>query len=398
MSRKPHPRACQQVDRAGSRRVAISFPLDSTYGRQKLLGVLAYARRNPGWQIELVGSQPWLEEVNLSDWRGDGILCECYSVGEVRSIRAKRIPAVNTSAALAASKMPTVSIDHESIGELVARHLISSGYRDFLFFGREDLPYTQIRWRGFQRTMRQGGFRVRASWLSPEVNEKQLMNASLYREDLEAISRPCGVFGATDRIAFGVLQAAKSLRLSVPNEVAVVGCNNDEILCALATPPLSSVDESATAVGYHAAARLDSLMGRRDENDLETPLAPAGLRVRESSDVLCVSDSALATAVRFIREHKHEFIGVNDVLKTTHLSRRTLEGLFRRGVGRGIYQEICRTHIEHAKELLRDTDYSLLEIARQSGFKSLNRFEVAFAKLCGVSPSSYRRRHVATPR
>lgn len=374
-------------------RVALSIPLDATYGRQKVLGILAYIRKNPGWSVEMRRGHPFLSPKELSRWRGDGIIGEYYNERQMAEAVACGVPVVNTSGAESGCKMASVGIDNDAIGHLAADHLLKSGRKKFLFFGENDLPYAVMRFKAFERQIAAAGCVAEAHWIGRLRSDDMAVDARIYVPVLKRLREPVAVFGATDRIAFGILKACHTLDLHVPNEVAVVGCNNDEILCRLATPRLSSVDESPSAVGYHAAAILDSMMKGSKPAEMYRLLPPAGLRVRESSDVLPIQNNDMAAALRFIRDHSHEFIGVNDVMRTTILSRRTLEGLFLKGLGHGIYQEIQRVHIQRAQQLLRETTLSLLEIARHSGFNSLSRFDVAFRKLTGLPPMTYRRKH-----
>jgi LacI family transcriptional regulator len=374
-------------------KVALCIPLDTTYGRQKLLGVLAYIRKHPGWQVAMSKGHPFLNQKEIARWQGDGIIGEYYTDRQVAEALARGIPVVNTSGTKSGTELPTVGIDNEAIGALAADHLLKSGRKKFLFFGRNDLPYAVTRFKAFERRIAAAGGEAEAHWIGKLRDDELVVEPRLYVPILKKLRGPVAVFGATDRIAFGLLEACRALDLHVPNDVAIVGCNNDEILCRLANPPLSSVDESPSAVGYHAAVLLDRLMKGKTPGEVYQLLPPAGLRVRESSDVLPIQNNDLAGALRFIRDHSHEIIGVNDVMCTTILSRRTLEGLFLKGLGHGIYQEIRRVHIQRAQQLLRETTLPLLEIARQSGFNSLSRFDVAFRKLTGLPPMTYRRKH-----
>lgn len=378
-------------------RVALSISLTASYSRQKVQGVLTWFRRHGGWRIEMRDAQPYLSIGELKRWSGDGILGEFFSGEEAAAVMSLGIPAVNTSGMLPHIDMPTVSLDDREIGRTAGRHLVEKGFTELHFIGLErNRAIGQTRLEGLEEEAHKAGLSVTAHWVSDIRRVSDITNPRTYLDIVSLLKgREVGVFCMMDRVAYGVLSACQELGLDVPNQVAVVGSNNDEILCQLATPPLSSVDESATLLGYHAAEMLNALMSGETIENTRLKISPAGLRVRASSDRLPTGPEDLTRALRFIREHAGEPIGVPDVLRQVRVSRRTLEALFRKKTGQGVYHEIRRIHIEHAKELLRSTSYSIMEVARKCGFQSLQRFEVNFREFTGCSATAYRNRHLS---
>lgn len=378
-------------------RVALSISLTASYSRQKVQGILTWFRRHGGWHIEMRDAQPYLSLAELKRWKGDGILGEFFSAEEAAVVMSLGIPAVNTSGMLPHVDMPTVSLDDREIGRTAGRHLVEKGFTDLHFIGLSmNRAIGQKRLEGMEEEARKAGLSVTAHWITEPIRVSEITSSRTYTGVVGQLrGREVGVFCMMDRVAYGVLSACQELGLDVPDQVAVVGSNNDEILCQLATPPLSSVDESATLLGYHAAEMLNTLMTGGPVATPRLLISPAGLRVRASSDRLPTGPEDLTRALRFIREHAGEPIGVPDVLRQVRVSRRTLESLFRKKTGEGVYHEIRRIHIEHAKELLRSTSYSIMEVARKCGFQSLQRFEVNFREFTGCSATAYRNRHLS---
>jgi LacI family transcriptional regulator len=211
---------------------------------------------------------------------------------------------------------------------------------------------------------------------------------------LTLLHKPVGVLAPNDVWAYQLLEVCRQKALRVPDDVALVGVDNDDLLCGLARPPLTSVATPAERVGYEAAALLDRLMaspGRADGAPPLPPLPPLGVVARQSTDVLMVDDPAVAAAVRFIRERACTPIGVEDLLRAVPLPRRTLERRFRAALGRGPGEEIRRTRVERARYLLGASRSSMGEVARAAGFADAKHFCVAFRRHTGQSPSSYRR-------
>lgn len=342
-------------------------------------------------------AQPYLTHSQLKRWKGDGIIGEFFNEEEAEAVMKLGIPTVNTSGMLPFINMPTVSLDDFEIGRLAGRHLVEKGFDSLHFIGLQmNRMIAQLRLEGMESEATQAGLKVTAHWIPGHVRDQEIVNPRTYLSILRTLkNQEAGVFCMTDRVAYGVLAACHKLKLDVPAQVAVVGSNNDEILCQLANPPLSSVDESATSVGYHAAEMLSMLMSGEPLPQRHLRVPPAGLRVRASSDRLPKGPEELTKALSFIRDHANEPIGVPDVLRHVNVSRRTLEMLFQKKTGHGIYHEIRRIHIERAQELLRSTSDPILEVARKCGFQSLQRFEANFREFTGCSAAAYRRRHLS---
>jgi LacI family transcriptional regulator len=178
--------------------------------------------------------------------------------------------------------------------------------------------------------------------------------------------------------------------VSVPDELAVLGVDNDELLCDLADPPLSSVIPDTRRTGYEAARLLEAMMAGERVPPVAHLVSPLGVATRQSTDVLATDDGDLSAAVRFIREHATEGIRVEDVLRAVPLSRRALEARFKQQLGRTPHQEVLRLRIERVKELLAETDLSLTAIAHRTGYAHVEYLSVAFKRETGVPPSVYR--------
>jgi LacI family transcriptional regulator len=187
-----------------------------------------------------------------------------------------------------------------------------------------------------------------------------------------------------------VLDVCRQLGISVPDEVALIGVDNDELICDLAEPPLSSAIPDTRRAGYEAARLLDRLMAGESELPLAHLIPPLGIAVRGPTDVLASDDADVSEAVRFIRAHASEGINVEDVLRAVPLSRRVLESRFEKQLGRTPHEEITRVQIERVKELLAATDLPLAEVAHRAGYKHVEYMSVAFKRDTGLAPSRYR--------
>lgn len=187
-------------------------------------------------------------------------------------------------------------------------------------------------------------------------------------------------------------EACRQVGLRIPEDAALLGAEDDDLYCELARPALSSVRVPAEQIGREAAALLDRLLDGARPPRQPILLPPQGVVARRSSEVLAIDDPDVVAAARFIRGHGHLPLFVADVLREVPVERRSLERRFRKALGRGIWEEIRRVHVERAKRLLAETDQSIKAIAKQSGFTDFRHMAVVFRKELGLSPTAYRSR------
>lgn len=370
------------------RRVALLVESSNSYGRGLLRGVAAYVRAHGGWSIQLPemgrgGPLPdWLE-----DWRGDGLLARIENPAIADAVRAKGLPTIDLSAGRHLPELPWVEVDEASVGRLAAEHLRGRGFEHFAFCGDQRYPWSALRGAAFEREA--GGQARSLATLHAPPGEDRVAALAAWLIDLP---RPLGVFACFDRLGRELLDACRSVGLLVPEEVAVLGVDDEELLCELSDPPLSSIALNAHGAGLFAA----ELLARRMEGDCVPPtghfVAPLGLVLRRSTDVLAIEDPVLARALHFIHHHACDGIRVDDVLRAVTVPRRALEARFRERLGRSPHQEILRARVERIRTLLLRTDLSIAQIARRTGFRHVEYLTVAFKRALGCTPTVYRER------
>ena len=192
-----------------------------------------------------------------------------------------------------------------------------------------------------------------------------------------------------------MVDGCRRIGVSVPDDVAVVGVDNDDLLCSLSDPPLSSVVPDTHRTGYEAAGILDRMMAGESLDSGLTLIAPKGIVTRQSSDVLATADADVSAAVRFIRDHACDGIKVEDVLRVVPVSRRILESRFKKMLGHTPHEEILRMQLHRVRELLEETDLPLATIANRAGFKYVEYLSVVFKRQYGMPPSQFRVKHRA---
>ena len=248
------------------------------------------------------------------------------------------------------------------------------------------------KWRGehFGRLAREAGCKCFVYESAPAaVGQTEQTRLRAWVRDLP---KPIGVFACFDIEAQRLLDACRETNIAVPEEVAVLGVDNDLLLCNLSNPPLSSVIPDARRTGYEAAALLDRMIAGEFVAPEAHLFRPLGIVTRQSTDVLAIPDPDVAAALRLIREHACDGINVEDLLRKVLMSRRVLEERFRRILGRTPHQEIMRVKLARARRLLAETNLPLSGVARQVGFSHEEYLSVVFKRETGQSPRAFRGR------
>ncbi|MHC1765111.1 MAG: substrate-binding domain-containing protein [Verrucomicrobiia bacterium] len=352
-------------------RVALLIETSNAYARELLHGIRTYARENPHWALHLTeqgrGETPpaWLRS-----WRGDGMIArvETQSVADV--VRQAAVPVVNVSAAEFAPECPTVISDSSAIARLAAEHLLERGFRHFGYCGDGRFAWSARHGAHFVQHLTDAGFECAVFDSRPADTEDWEREQGKLAQWIRSLPKPAGVMACYDIRGQQVLDVCRAAGVAVPDDVAVIGQHNDELLCDLCDPPLSSVVPNARRAGYEAAALLDRMMRGKAKPPQVLLIEPVGVVTRQSTDVLAVSDPQLSAAVRFIREHACEHIGVEDARKVAALSRTLFERRFRRVLGCAPYEQILRVRLAKARELLALTNLTLAEISERTGFSS----------------------------
>lgn len=372
-------------------KVALLIETSNAYARGLLDGVVAYMRETHAWSIHLAehgrGDKPprW-----LADWLGDGIIARIENRAIAEALRHVSMPVVDVSAARLLPALPWVETDDAAFARMAADHLLERGFKQFGYCGDDRFNWSKWRMEPFSKFVSEAG--GTCSTFTPERRisgdaENEIEEIARW---LAGLPKPVGVMACYDLRGQQVLDACRRSGIAVPDEVAVIGVDNDELLCNLSDPPLSSVIPNTHRTGYEAAALLDLLMAGKQVPVLTHLIPPLGVATRQSTDVLAIEDRKVVQAVRFIRERACHGINVADVLRAVPQSRRVLEARFKKLVGRTPHAEILRVQMNRAKELLASTDLSLDAIAERTGFAHPEYLSVAFKRETGLPPSKYR--------
>ena len=306
------------------------------------------------------------------------------------------VPTVNISMSSHAEGLPSVFPDIEAAGAMAARHLMARGFRKFGLLGFLRDRSSPLYLKGFRSELASAGASCSTHRCAPNSAFMSrtwpafIDNLSAW---IDTWTTPIGIYVERDLMCRFLIDLCREKGLSVPHDVAIIGTGNEDVICASPPPTLSSIDLNYTQVGRQAAALLDRLMDGQEPPTQPQLVAPAALIPRQSTDSYAVSDPTVARALRFIAEHGHEAINVDDVAVAAHASRRSLQRRFQEATQRSITDEITRLRTERSKRRLVETDELLKNVAADSGFSNLNHFYRTFVRIEGISPKEYRKQY-----
>lgn len=374
-------------------RVLVVTDIGGAYGNRVRQGAIRYAGEQRHWKL-LCLADFMLREAFGCDQRGqpryEGMIVQTTDV-MVDYLAQGKMPVVNVSDRRAdlLERFPSVVSDNAAIGRLGAEHLLVRNFRRLAFCGMANCAYA---------TQRRNGFRALAADAGREVDEYWMNLGGDYETDLRAWLRSLpprtGVMASNDVLAWHIVAGCAACGISVPWEIAVLGVDDDPMLCASAACPISSIVIEAERVGYEAAKLLDGLMrgtvSPADQGAILLP--PRSVVLRQSSDVVASDDPLVVRAVRFIRERITRPVTVTEIADHLDLSPRALELKFRASIGSSPSAVIRQIRVEHVKKLMDHTETPLYQIAGENGFRDLACLIRMFRQVTGLHPQQYRDR------
>ncbi len=382
-----------------ARKIAVVVPWHG-YGRNILLGVSRFVYSHPYWTLHLVQSDSPVLENDLRQWNPDGIISGVVDTEVGIFKQHYNRPWVAILMQPDDPSIPFVTMDEDAISRMAADYFLERRFVHFAFLGNDMHEFSLHRAEAFLYAVEEAGYKCSVHLYPTKVyhiNKK--MREAIDREKLkwlEKLPKPVAVFVCNDWEAFQFIQFCRQYGFRVPEDVAVMGVGNDELLCNISNPPLSSIRTPIERVGYDAAVLLEQMLNGGGVPQKKHFLPPMGLVSRQSTDVLQVSDPVVVKALQFIQEHVSEPIKVEDLLRHVFISRTLLERKFRAELGRTPLGEIRRQRIQRVKQLLADTNLPVTEIASMCGFGSDVRLSTVFKETTGISPSEFRK-EVKTP-
>lgn len=389
---------CPQQKMFKNYKVILFINPSRGYGRKLLRGIGKYSKlygpwtfyKNPPYYRD--SAKPERVLSRLKEWGADGAILHDFE--NSNEIIRMGLPTIIGNFKERIAGCPTIMGDNAALAKMAFTYFFERGFCHFAFCGYEHMFWSQDRVKFFSEVLHEAGLechlytapksKIRRYW----ENEQEFL-----ANWLKSIPKPVAVMVCNDDRGQEVIDACNLAGFPVPEEVAVLGVDNDVMVCELCNPPLSSIARNTENAGFQSAMLLNKMMAGQKVQQQDVIIRPTYVVTRQSTDTTAIKDREVAGSVKFIREHGKHIIQVNDVVKTVPLSRRVLEKRFRREVGRSIHDEIIRVRIEHVAKMLIDTNMTLSQIALELGYPDVKHISRSFKKVKEICAQSYRKKY-----
>ncbi len=379
-------------------KVALLVETSRGFGRDLLCGISRYAQLHGPWNFHIKAGDFEQALPRMKQWGGTGIIARIPNERVAKAILEVKLPTIALGLSDQQMRVGSplcefseLSSDAVEVATLAANHLLERRFRHFAYVGVEGRAWSERREREFVAQLQKAGLAPHVYQPPSRPNDRVWEKEQVIMVDwLRRLPKPIGLFACNDDRGREVLEACRLMNLRVPEDVAVLGVDNDEVFCGLAYPPLSSVALNAETAGYRAAELLDGMMQGIIREPRRIQVEALGVVTRRSTDIVAVEDEDVASALQYIHREQGRNISVESVVQEVAVSRRNLEKRFRDTIGRTILEEIQITRLERAKRLLLETSYPVSKIAELSGFGTTGYFIQFFQSRVGKTPRKYR--------
>ena len=378
----------------------IDFAED--YSRSLLRGITKYAREHGPWvfcQMPLFHRETLGVDGILNwarDWEADGIIGQLYNDSSVEKIVRAGIPVIAQDFKERFTEIPNITGAHHVTGGIAADYFLKKGFRQFAFYGFKHIVWSRERAEGFDERVSRAGYTVHY-FEHEEYSSSDLWyyKPSSLSKWLSSLPKPIAILTCDDRMGQHITEACRHTGIRIPEEVAVLGVDNDEALCELSDPPLSSIQQDAEKGGYDAAKLLDHLIRKDIDTFYDIVVEPIQVITRQSTDIYATHDEYIASSLKFIHQNIDKNLQVDEVVRQVPLSRRSLEMRFQQVVGYPIYKYIQNLRMEKFSKKLLETDLTIFEIALDLGLNDTKNIARQFKQVKGCTPLEYRHRYLA---
>lgn len=383
------------------RTIGIIIERQRTYGRRLCEGIVRFARERKDWSLRVI---------EFSELRGllrgsnhDGFIARVMNDKISRLLADTGKPVVDVFYERPIPGFAAVDQHARTVGQMAARHFIEHKFANFAFCGYNGRRYSDDRFNAFERCLNLNHFKCdrydTPSYALKDFEESVVMcehfgmpsDAKSLLKWLRRLPKPVAVFCAHDMRAFQVCEICRANSINVPNEVAILGCDDDELVCHFTDPPISSIDQNAVGIGYAAAKSLQQMLDAPNLVPELVQVKPLKLVERDSTRIYSISPSWISDALVFIRANISRNLTASDVYAHVGKSHTLVNRVFRERLGSTVQKEIAATRLSEAKRLLAATSLPPMKIAEACGFSSLQYFSTSFRDAFGKSPSAFRK-------
>jgi LacI family transcriptional regulator len=378
-------------------RIILLTDFSEEYAKLLLKGIAKYSKEHEPWVIckmplsyrdvnGIEGVVKW-----ALGWKADVIIGQFYPTDNVKLFPENGIIAVAQDFITRFRDIPNITGAHHLAGKIGARYFIQKGFKYFAFYGFKDIVWSQERSDGFMEELKNRGFEdCYFEYQNEDLDDLWYYQSEPLKNWLKTLPKPIAIMACDDSRAIHITQLCRQLNIRIPAEVAVLGVDNDESVCTLFDPPLSSLNQAVEKGGYEAAQLIDKML-----NDPTLPIQdivvyPTNVVTRESTDIYATEDKYISNALQIIHQHSDGRISVNEIVDRLPLSRRLLEIRFKEVTGLSIYNYILNLRIDKFAQRLLESKLPIIEIVMDMGFFDYKNISRQFKQIKGCTPSEYR--------
>lgn len=380
-------------------KIILLLDFAEEYSKNLLKGISKYAGEHGPWTfcrmplfyretIGMDGILRWAKE-----WEADGIIGQLYNGIDLEKTIASGIPVIAQDFKERFEEIPNITGAYRETGRIGAEYFLKKGYRYFAFYGFNDIVWSRERAEGFEEKLKSMGHSVYYF----EHRKSRSTDLWYYKSHslsrwLKSLPKPIALMACDDNQALHITEVCRQIKIRIPEEIAVLGVDDDEMLCELSDPPLSSIALDIEKGGYESAYLLEQMIrGRKGHYDIF--VKPIQVITRQSTDIYATNDSLIATTLKYIHQNIEKSLHVDEIVKQVPLSRRSLEKRFLNTTGFPVYKYIFNLRMEKFTQKLLDTDQTVFEIALDLGFNDGKNIARQFKQVKGCNPIEYRRRN-----
>ncbi|MDR0713239.1 MAG: DNA-binding transcriptional regulator [Bacteroidales bacterium] len=378
------------------KKILLLTDFSSGYSRSLLQGIVKYSieygpwvfYRMPMYYRELYGDEGVMRWAKK--WKADAVIAQLNNI-DGEKLHKLRIPVIIQNYKERTSKMCNITGDYIKTGEMAANFFIHRGFTNFAYYGFSDMIWSRERAEGFCRAVRKKGFTLSILNNNNRKNEQWSFNLETLSKWLLGLPKPVALFACDDYFASHITETCKIYNIAVPDEISVLGVDNDDLICNISAPPLSSIVLDVETGGYKAAAVLHQLMNKEISHAFDIVIPPSRLELRQSTEKFATQDKNVLQVIGYIRENFSKPVCVNDMMRLVPLSRRILEKKFKKEMGVSLYQYLLYYRIEQFARMLITTQKSLNELSIQCGFDDYKNVSRLFRKFKSITPMQYKK-------
>ncbi len=382
-------------------RVILLMDFFEEFSKQLLTGITQYSKQHGSWVFcrmplyyreskGVAGIVEWAK-----NWQADGLIGQLYHDKDIELFKKAGIAVIAQDFKEPFTEIPNITGAYHETGELAANYFLSKGFQHFAFYGFKNIVWSRERAKGFENLLKNRGHNVH--FFEHKKNKSQEIwhyKSGSLAKWVQKLPKPVALMCCDDNQAFQMMEVCRQINVRIPEEVAVLGVDNDKLICQLADPPLSSIKLDAEKAGYNAAKLLDELINNRTTG-YDVIVKASQIVTRQSTDIFAANDQYVLNALKYIHKSYTEKICVDKIVAQVPMSRRAFEIRFKQVTGLPVYQYIFNLRMEKFANMLLNTDKTVFEVALCIGFDDCKNLARQFKKVKGCTPAEYRKRHTA---